>query len=235
MKIGILRTDTVRPEWREQYGEYPDMFMRLLGRLAPDLEFAVYHVEAGEYPPALDDADAYLITGSKAGVYEDLPWIPPLLDFVRELELRRKPTLGICFGHQLLAQALGGEAGKSPKGWGIGLHRHQLCVRPGWLGDDAGEPQFRILVSHQDQVLRLPPGATRVAGSDFCENAAFQVGEHVLTFQGHPEFDAAYARELMVFRRERIGEALVAQGLASLAEAHEGERVGRWMLRFLGC
>lgn len=234
MKIGILRADSVRPEWRVRFGEYPDMFIRLLGRLDPALSFRVYHVEAGEFPAAPDVVDAYLITGSKAGVYEEHPWIPPLADFVRELHSRRTPLLGICFGHQLVAQALGGEAAKSDKGWGVGLHRHRLCIRPAWLGGDAGDEEFRILVSHQDQVLRLPPDAVRIAGSDFCENAAYQVGEHILTFQGHPEFEPAYSRELMLLRRERIGEAITEQGLASLAEAHEGERVGRWMLRFLG-
>jgi GMP synthase (glutamine-hydrolysing) len=232
MKIGILRTDTVRPEWRDTYGEYPDMFMRLLGALEPTLEFGVYHVEAGEYPAAVDEVDAYLITGSKAGVYESLPWIPPLVDFVRELHVRRKHTVGICFGHQLIAQALGGAAGKSDKGWGVGLHRHTLCSRPTWA--DEGEATFRILVSHQDQVLQLPPDAQRIAGSEFCENASVQVGEHILTFQGHPEFVPEYSRELMHFRRDRIGEPTVAQGLASLNEAHDGERVGRWLLNFLG-
>ena len=191
MKLGILRTDTVRPEWARSYGEYPDMFEALLGGLDPSLTFATWHVEAGEFPAGVDDADAWLVTGSKFSVYEDLPWIHRLLAFIRELHEAGKPLVGICFGHQAVAQALGGEVRKSAKGWGVGLHRHAFREEPPWF--DGGDRSFRVLVSHQDQVERPAPGTAVLAGSDFCENAVCQVGEHILTFQGHPEFVPGYA------------------------------------------
>ena len=122
MKLGILKTDTVRPEWVPEFGEYPDMFVDLLGQADPDLQFQVYDVENGEYPADIDEVDAYLITGSKSSVYDDKAWIGELMDFVRELDQRRKKLVGICFGHQLVAQALGGKTEKSSKGWGVGLH-----------------------------------------------------------------------------------------------------------------
>lgn len=231
VKLGILKTDAVRPEWVPDFGEYPDMFIALLGRLDPELEFAVYDVEQGEYPQDIDEVDAYLITGSKSGVYDDKPWIGTLMEFVRELDRRRKKLVGICFGHQLVAQALGGEAGKSAKGWGVGLHRHSFSRLPSW--HDKGEAEFAILVSHQDQVLKNAPGAEVLASSEFCESAVVQIGEHIVTFQGHPEFVPGYSREIMEFRRELIGEAGYAAGVASLQEAPESERVGRWILRFL--
>jgi GMP synthase-like glutamine amidotransferase len=231
MKLGILKTDTVRPEWVPEFGEYPDMFIALLARQKPDLEFVVYDVEEGEYPGDIDEVDAYLITGSKSSVYEDKPWIHALIDFVRELDRRRKKIIGICFGHQLVAQALGGRTEKSPKGWGVGLHTHQFSDLPEW--HDQGEPGFDILVSHQDQVVENAVGASVLAGSDFCENAVCQIGEHILTFQGHPEFLPEYSREIMDFRREMIGEQVYETGVASLRDDPQGDRVARWILNFL--
>ncbi|MCB1730179.1 MAG: GMP synthase [Halieaceae bacterium] len=231
MKLGILKTDQVRPEWVPEFGEYPDMFMALLGRVDPSLEFTVYDVEQGEYPADIDEVDAYLITGSKSSVYDDKPWIATLMEFVRELDRRRKKLVGICFGHQLVAQALGGRTEKSPKGWGVGLHTHRFNTAPAWY-DDAGA-DLDILVSHQDQVVTNAAGARVLASSEFCENAVCQIGEHILTFQGHPEFVPAYSREIMEFRREMIGEQVYRAGVASLAAPPQGERVARWILNFL--
>ena len=231
MKLGILKTDAVRPEWVPEFGEYPDMFMALLAQEDPALEFAVYDVEQGEYPADIDEVDAYLITGSKSSVYEDKAWIHRLENFVRELDRRCKKLVGICFGHQLVAQALGGRTEKSPKGWGVGLHTHRFSELPDW--HDQGEPSFRVLVSHQDQVVENARGARVLASSDFCENAVCQVGDHILTFQGHPEFLSGYSREIMEFRREMIGEQAYTEGLASLACEPQSARVATWILKFL--
>ncbi len=232
MKLGILKTDAVNPDWVAEYGEYPDMFVALLGRIDPELEFAVYDVEEGVYPQDIDEVDAYLITGSKSSVYEDKPWIGKLMEFVRELDARKKKIVGICFGHQLVAQALGGKTEKSPKGWGVGLHRHTFSgAAPAW--HDGGNAAFDILVSHQDQVVDNAEGARVLAGSEFCENAVVQVGDHILTFQGHPEFVPGYSREIMEHRRQVIGEPVYATGVDSLQGEQQGERVGRWILNFL--
>jgi GMP synthase-like glutamine amidotransferase len=232
MKLGILKTDAVLPEWVPEFGEYPDMFIALLGQADPDLEYAVYDVELGQYPVDIDEVDAYLITGSKSGVYEDKPWIAELMAFVRELHRRRKKLVGICFGHQLVAQALGGKTEKSPRGWGVGLHTHRFNAAPYW--HDQQGMDLDILVSHQDQVVAVPEQAQVLAGSEFCANAVCQIGDHILTFQGHPEFVPGYAREIMAFRRELIGEDVYMAGMASLGKVHEGQRVARWILNFLG-
>lgn len=231
MKIGILKTDAVREEWVAQYGEYPDMFAKLLSDEDPSLEFVTYDVRLGEYPAQIDEVDAYLITGSRHSVYDELPWIPPLLEFIRTLNQAEKKLVGICFGHQAVAQALGGATRKADAGWGVGLHRHRFSSRPTWMDD--GDPEFAILVSHQDQVLENPPGAQVLAGSDFCPNAVCQIGEHILTMQGHPEFLNAYSREIIEYRREMIGEEVYASGLSSLAELPETSRMAQWILRFL--
>ena len=231
MKLGILKTDTVRPQWVPEFGEYPDMFIALLGEEDPDLEFVVYDAEQGQLPQDVDEVDAYLITGSKSSVYDDKPWIGPLMEFVRELDRRGKKLVGICFGHQLVAHALGGRTEKSSKGWGVGLHTYQFSELPSWHDCDA--PDFHILASHQDQVVENARGATVLASSDFCENAVCQVGDHILTFQGHPEFVSAYSREIMDFRRDMIGEEAYQTGMASLATAPQQRRVARWIINFL--
>jgi len=231
VKLGILKTDAVRPEWVPDFGEYPDMFIALLSRLDPSLEFTVYDVEQGQYPKDIDEVDAYLITGSKSSVYDDKPWIATLMEFVRELDRRRKKLIGVCFGHQLVAHALGGETAASPKGWCVGVHRYRFTDLPAW--HDQGEPEFALIASHKDQVRKNAPGARVLASSESCENAVVQIGDHILTFQGHPEFVPAYSREVMQFRREMIGEPAYTAGMASLQESPERERAGRWILNFL--
>ncbi|MEO1078995.1 MAG: GMP synthase [Pseudomonadota bacterium] len=231
MKLGILKTDAVREEWVPEFGEYPDMFIRLLGSRDPELEFAVYDVMLGEYPEQVDDVDAYLITGSKFSVYEDLDWIRRLLDFLRELHARRKKIVGICFGHQAVAQALGGETRKADEGWGVGLHRHRFAIRPDWL--DNADDEFAVLVSHQDQVVELPEDAEVLAGSSFCPNAVFQLGDHVLTFQGHPEFVNDYSRAIIEYRWDLIGDEKAEEGIASLEGQPETDRMAGWILNFL--
>jgi GMP synthase-like glutamine amidotransferase len=193
MKIGILKTDTVRPEWVGTYGEYPDMFEALLRQVDPDLEFCTWDVEAGELPEDLSAVDGYIITGSKSSAYDDKPWIRALEDFIRHAHLVKVKLVGICFGHQLVARALGGLVDKSAKGWGCGVQVYSVS--------DA-----QLLAD----------------------------GEHILTFQGHPEFIPEYSRDIMALRREMIGEARVAEGLATLEKHdHQGERVARWMLDFI--
>lgn len=231
MKLGILKTDAVRPEWVPEFGEYPDMFIALLGRVDPALEFTVYDVEQGEYPRDIDEVDGYLITGSKYSVYDDRTWIATLMEFVRELHRRRKKLVGICFGHQLVAQALGGKTEKYSGGWGVGLHSYHFRRLPEW--HNGGDRDFQVLASHQDQVVENAEGAEVLAGSDFCKNAVCQVGDHILTFQGHPEFVPGYSRELLEYRRELLGEQVYQEGMASLQRPQQGERVGRWILNFL--
>ena len=177
-RIGILQCDRVRPELIERHGDYPDMFR---GLLEPQLRrpsgstvsLPVFDVEHGRYPDDPADCYAYLITGSRAGVYDPEPWIRPLMGFARELHRRRIPVAGICFGHQLLAQALGGRAEKSAKGWGVGIRRVAVAAQRPWMQPPLAA--FELIYSHQDQVTRLPPGARRLAGDTFCPNAMFEL------------------------------------------------------------
>ncbi len=231
MKIGILRADTVRPHLAEEYGEYPDMFMSLLSAQDGAVSYVVYDVEHEQYPADIHEVDAYLLTGSKSSVYDDDPWILRLTDFVRTLDAQRKKLVGICFGHQMVAHALGGEVTRSPRGWGVGVHDYTMSQLPDW--HDGGEAQFQLLASHQDQVVTPAADAQVLGGSDFCESAVCQVGDHILTFQGHPEFVPGYSAALMDIRRDTIGEDTYVAARASLDRDPQSERVARWILGFL--
>ncbi len=219
MIVGILETGDVDPTLIDRHGDYPGMFRTLLHAVDGDLEFAVVKVNAGEMPGSPAEADAWLVTGSRHGVYDDLPWIGPLKDFLRESIAAGVPVVGICFGHQILAEALGGRAEKSDKGWGLGVQDYELVNRPAWL--DHVPDRFSVLALHQDQVVALPAGATVLARSPHCEYAAVAYGDldkpAAITLQPHPEFDRKYMDDLIALRAGRaIPVDLAEKGRARL-------------------
>ena len=231
MRLGILQADHVDPECRARFGDYADMFAKALGEaLGPSASFEFFDVRRGCYPGRIEDCDGYLITGSRASVYDDEPWIVRLKDFVSELHDARAKTVGICFGHQLIAAALGGVVERAEAGWGVGVHTWEIVddepwMRP-WLCD------VRLLASHQDQVETLPQGARLLAASEFCPHAAFAVGSHLFAVQGHPEFTRDYARFLMCRRREELGDVF-APGMQSLDGPTDEDVVAKWIAGFL--
>ncbi|MCY3838302.1 MAG: GMP synthase [Gammaproteobacteria bacterium] len=231
MRLGVLQADHVDPECRARFGDYADMFAIALGdALGPGASFEFFDVRRGCYPGRVEDCNGYLITGSRASVYDDEPWIAGLKDFVRELNNARAKTVGICFGHQLVAAALGGVVHRAAVGWGVGVHAWQVVHDEPWMRPRLGE--VRLLASHQDQVEALPRGARLLALSDFCPNAAFAVESHVFALQGHPEFTRDYAGFLMCRRREALGDAF-APGMKSLDEPTDEAVVATWIGAFL--
>ena len=161
MKLAILETGAPPDGTRDQFGDYPSMFRRLLGEGA--YEYQTFDVAAGELPGAVSDYPAYLVTGSSAGVYDPLPWIAPLKDFLVSAK-RRAALVGVCFGHQVMAEAFGGKVIKSPKGWGLGLHRYEVREGQDWMDP---VPAMAAAASHQDQVVEPPPAARVVAANGF--------------------------------------------------------------------
>lgn len=231
MNLGILNCDRVNDVFAVHYGQYPDMLAALFRPIAPKMTFTVFNAVDGELPNDIHAADAYLITGSKYGVNDDLPWIAALEEFVRILHATPKKVIGICFGHQLIAKALGGRVIKSPKGWGIGVLQNQIVQTKEWMHPP--RPHFKLLASHQDQVVTLPPEAQLLASSEFCPNNMMQVGETMLSLQSHPEFIKAYAKEVMQSRKNILEENVLAQGLRSLELEHEHTLIAHWLVNFL--
>lgn len=225
-RIAILETGAPPPALARRHGDYPAMFRALLG---DGCESEVFRSQAGEWPDAAA-FDAAVITGSSAGVYEPLPWIGDLLDWIRAAK-GHTGLVGVCFGHQAMAQALGGRVEKSERGWGVGLHRYDVRSVEPWM-----EPPLRtvaIPVSHQDQVVEPPPGARVILGSPFTPFAGLAWDDDAVSLQGHPEFTPAYAADLTAGRRERIGAALVDEALDSLTLPDDRRSVGAWLRRFI--
>jgi GMP synthase (glutamine-hydrolysing) len=193
-RVGIIETGRPSQNLCACHGDFAQMFRSYFAG-QPKLDFSVFNVFEKTLPPKADACEAWLITGSSAGVYDDHGWIPPLMDFVREAMERSAPTFGICFGHQLMAEALGGKVVKSDKGRGIGVHRYDLTEEGQKLVP--GSTTINLIAAHQDQIVEAPPGATLLATSAFCPYAAFAYGKTGLSFQGHPEFTPAFERDLI--------------------------------------
>ena len=206
-----------------RHGEYEAMFKRLFQ--GEGLEFRTWNVVDMVFPDGPDDADGWLITGSRHGVYDDLPFIAPLEDLVRRLVESGRPVVGICFGHQIVAQALGGHVEKFAGGWAVGRKTYQ------W--DGLGEVALNAW--HRDQVITPPEGARTLARNDFTRHAALAYGDSVLTIQAHPEFSAGIAATYVEAYR---GEARYPPGTIEAAEAQlsqplDDTRIGHLMADFL--
>jgi GMP synthase-like glutamine amidotransferase len=238
--IAILATDEVRAEYIDSHGDYPDMFTTLLEQAAADraepvsLKLTTYDARHAQFPEP-DAHPAYLITGSRLSVYDDEAWIEVLADFLEEVLRAGGKVIGICFGHQLMAHFFGGRTEPAEQGWAVGVQENRTVASEPWMSAGAGEggDRLNLLASHKDQVTRLPDGAKLIATSDFCPVGGFVVGDQVLTLQGHPEFRKDYSRDLMVMRRELIGEEVFELGVASLDKETDDDKVGHWIIDFV--
>ena len=225
MQLAILETGKPPADLAPRFGGYPAMFADLLGA---GFETAIYDVEAGELPAAPDAYDAYLVTGSPAGVYEDHAWIEPLKAFLRAAKGKAK-ILGICFGHQIMAEAFGGKVEKSHRGWGVGLQTYEVRHRAPFMN---GEDKVAIAVSHQDQIVVQPPESVVLAASDFSPYGVLAYTDQpALSMQFHPEFDPGFAKALIETRRDRLPDPDGA--LASFDAPDDRQAVAGWIRRFL--
>lgn len=230
MKIGIIQCDHVLDKFVSDHGTYPTMFSNLFSRIRDDLEFVLYDATKGCFPVNLEECDGYITTGSKYGVNDGLPWIDDLEKFVLKLYQDNKKLVGICFGHQIMAKALGGQVELSSKGWGVGVSFNEVTAKQSWM--EPYKPGLDLVVSHQDQVTSLPENAKVLAQSDFCPYYIVQYGINFLSFQGHPEFSKLYSKELMNDRRGRIPDRRIREGLASLNAEVDDELAAMWIYNF---
>lgn len=218
MKIALLVCDHVKQEFVEQHGDYPSMF----GQLLPQLSMEPWMVCDGNFPD-VDAYDGFIATGSRLSVYEELDWIQRLKELTREMYAKQKKFVGVCFGHQLIAEALGGKVEKAPVGYLVGAHAFMIKRNLPWNSDHADT--FNILMLCQDQVSQLPPHSTVYATSKECPVGMLTVGHHFLGIQGHPEFSKAYNQAVFSSRPDQIAEEKIAGAIRSF----ENEVDTQWL------
>lgn len=232
MKITILQTGDVPEPLRPRFGDYARMFEAMFDRVADDFEYDLVAVNANSLLPNSTEMTAIVITGSPAGVYDDLPWIEPLRVFIREAYAAGIPMLGICFGHQIMADALGGEVRKSEKGWGVGRHCYTVVARPAFMAD--APETLSIACSHQDQVITPPDSAEVILATPFTPNAGlYYKSGKALSFQPHPEFEDDYALALAELRREVLGAEKADNVAASFSTPSDSHLLSNYIVKFL--
>lgn len=226
MKIGLLECDHVLEKYRPVAGDYRNMFPALF----PGLDFTLFDVCNNQSPASVDDCDAWLCTGSKYSVYDDIDWIRQLKVFVKELYESGKPFVGVCFGHQMLGEALGGKVQRAAVGWCVGAHTFEVTRRESWM--TPFRPAFDLLMLCQDQVQVLPENSTVLARAADCPIGMFRVGEHMLGIQAHPEFAPAYLEAVLPDRIGRVGVEKTERALQSLDRPLQRKLIAGWVEQF---
>ncbi len=222
MKVGILHAVEMAQ----------DLFCSFFRAVNAPFDFQVYDITKGDFPESPGTCDAFVISGSVKGVYDADPWIHELSEFIEKSQRERRKLVGICFGHQIIAHALGGYASKSKKGWGLGLREFQITTKKSWM--DPALDHCTLYFAHQDQVTELPAGAEVLGGNDFCPNAVYCIGDRVLGIQGHPEFSRRFMHKILELLKEKAGLAVHSDALKSLGNGEpDAKTVAHWIINFI--
>ena len=230
-RLGILQAGRSPEALLEHYQDYNNMFVDLLGK--DSFDYRHWPVLDGVFPDSIDEADAWLITGSRFGAYEDHAWIPPLEALIRDIYASGKPMVGICFGHQIIAQALGGKVEKFSGGWSVGRVEYQLDESVFGTGTPSADDATALMAFHQDQVTQPPSEARNVGSSNFCKHAALVYDNRILTLQPHPEFDRDFIEGLLETRGEILPDEVKTRAEQSLDKPVNRESIASVMRHFL--
>lgn len=233
MKIGILLCDNVRSSLRSEFGDYPDKYIKNFTKLNESLEFISYYCYENEFPEDIEECDAYIITGSRQAAYDDIPWIISLKHFIIKLHRAKKKTIGICFGHQVIASALCGKVERADHGWTVGVHTLHINETQPFM--QPFKDSVNVVMLSEDQIQSLPKGEkiTCLASGSQSEYAMLQYDKHFLTIQGHPEFDREFTKALIAVRKDLIPKNRYDEGLTSLAKEDDNLLIFRWLLNFI--
>ncbi len=239
-RITVLRCDFVPEPDRSRHG---DAHERMIAHLEAAIELAAidaevdwFDVYGGDLPPLDDPSDLYVTTGSATNPDSSEQWVDSLRRWMRQAVEGGHPIYGVCFGHQLLAHALGGRTRRHPVGWEVGaVGMERLFALNASDGPKTTEDNatVRLLMSHQDEVCALPENAKPWLQGEFCEIQGFVLPKLAVTVQGHPEFAAEQVRDLYERRRTLMGDELTDQALHSLTLPHNGLQLTVNVLKYL--
>ena len=231
MKIGLLNAYICDPDPNSYQYTYAPMFRQFFSEhISATWDLTEYLITQNKWPKTIDECDGWIICGSPKSVYDGDSWIAELMTFAKNCHRHKKPLVGICFGHQLIAQALGGKVGKSEKGWGVGMRDFNMLVSKPWMPE--AKAHCRLLFSHQDQAEELPQDAELLASDPFCPHQIYTIGNHILSIQGHPEFTTTYMQNRLEDRKVLIGESSYQTACASLLKSADSALFGSWIHAF---
>jgi GMP synthase-like glutamine amidotransferase len=230
MKIGLLNAYHHTKGLQTYQTQYEPMAIKYLKHLGEQVSISPYKVAQGEWPSETEEMDLWVITGSPKSSYDNDEWITELKSWVVKAHALKKNILGICFGHQLIAEALGGKVEKANVGWGVGVRNFNIDSKEAWM--QPSSESVSLLVSHADQVTGLPKDAKAFGSSGFCKYECFFIGQNILSFQGHPEFTPIYARDRMVARKNILGDKLFNKAKKSSFKPCDHQTIGEWTQQF---
>lgn len=231
LRMGLINCDPLTPPVIAKYGDYPTMFADLFALATNQVTWEIFDATLEELPENVRVCDAYLITGSHFGVGDKEDWIQSLITFIQTLWEEQVKTIGICFGHQAMAQAMGGQVDRAPNGWGVGVAETTIIKQKPWMLP--WQAHFNVHISHQDQVLTLPPKGQCLGKTTRCPNAIIQIGETFLSFQGHPEFNQDYTQFLINKRKDLFNPDAYEDFLNSLSLGTNNDILVKWIINFL--
>lgn len=238
MRICVLQAGSPPEALRRRFPGYGQMFEELLSE--PGQAWDVFPVEKGDFPIDPLSYDRFVITGSRNSVHDEHDWIRALMELIRRVVRHARPVLAVCFGHQAVSHALGGEVIQNPLGWDAGIRSVALTGEAAGLKMTAGLPNpYRILESHRDVVARPPRGSLHLARSDMTRYEMLLVGGAALCLQGHPEFSNEFVQAIVADRRDRnvLSAACALEARRSLKATADRAPLRAFLRAFLraGC
>ena len=232
LRIAVLLTNNDTSAFAAHFPNDGQKVVQLLQPLRSDWVFEIVPVKDGVLPASVQAFDGYVITGSPASVNDDtLPWVAQLLGFIREVHAARQPLIGLCFGHQAVARALGGQVARNAAGWGLGTAATHWAQPRAWMRPPRAATT--LMAAHNEQVTRMPEGAECLGGSDFCPIGSMQIGQHIWTTQYHPEMPLVFMQALLAFLADKLDADTIARAHASLGQDADVPLFGQWMVQFI--